>query len=437
MGIGLGVGINRSNYAQGIFGAYATRVVADGGVVEAGACVDAVSGLLLSASLLLIPSGYKGGKLYAEIPTNGNGDLTWTRSGTANRTNASGNIELMGANVPRLSYMYGSCPAVLAEPQRTNLCLYSEQFNDASWLKNNTTVTANQETSPDGTQNADLLSASSGATAFLYRSFTLTAGTSYTFSIYVKKKTVTISSNRFRINFVNNLFVDFSGSVPVITSGSGSIQNSANGFYRIITTVTPSVASNVLYLYPDGNNNSADEFYIYGAQLEAGAYPSTYISTTSASATRVADSFSRNNIYTNGLITSSGGTWFVELRGNVAYTRDNASSNLILFDSVGNNYLRFRNDGTPNSRLRIQKVISGTSTDLIITPSNTCKVAIKWDGSTADVFINGVKEISATSFTATQLQDLTATVQVPTFIQQMALFPEPKSDQFCIDLTTL
>ena len=40
MGIGLGVGINRSNYAQGIFGAYATRVVADGGVVESGSCVD-------------------------------------------------------------------------------------------------------------------------------------------------------------------------------------------------------------------------------------------------------------------------------------------------------------------------------------------------------------------------------------------------------------
>ena len=74
MGIGLGVGINRSNYAQGIFNAYSARVVADGGVVESGACVDAVSSLLQSASLLLIPSAYKGGKLYAEIPTNGNGD---------------------------------------------------------------------------------------------------------------------------------------------------------------------------------------------------------------------------------------------------------------------------------------------------------------------------------------------------------------------------
>ena len=127
MGIGLGVGINRSNYAQGIFGAYQSRVVADGGTTEAGGCVDAVSTLLQSASLLLIPSGYKALKLYSQIPTNGNGDLTWARTSTANRTNSSGNLELMATGVPRLSYMYGSCPSVLLEPQRTNLCLYSEQ----------------------------------------------------------------------------------------------------------------------------------------------------------------------------------------------------------------------------------------------------------------------------------------------------------------------
>lgn len=38
-------------------------------------------------------------------------------------------------NVPRLSYMYGSCPALLLEPQRTNLALRSEEFDNASWGK--------------------------------------------------------------------------------------------------------------------------------------------------------------------------------------------------------------------------------------------------------------------------------------------------------------
>ncbi len=75
---------------------------------------------ILFASLLLIPSGYKSGKAYAEIPTNGNADLTWTRASTAVRTNSSGLLESMGSGVPRLSYMYGSCPALLLEPQRTN-----------------------------------------------------------------------------------------------------------------------------------------------------------------------------------------------------------------------------------------------------------------------------------------------------------------------------
>jgi hypothetical protein len=68
-------------------------------------------------------------------------------------------------NVPRLTYQNGGggCPSLLLEKQSTNLALYSEQFDNAAWSKNNTTVTANASTSPDGTQNADKLIADNGA----------------------------------------------------------------------------------------------------------------------------------------------------------------------------------------------------------------------------------------------------------------------------------
>jgi hypothetical protein len=151
----------------------------------------------------------------------------------------------------------------------------------------------------------------------------------------------------------------------------------------------------------------------------------------------VADSFSRSNIYTNGLITSSGGTWFVELRNNVAYTRDNVGNHLILSDTSLTNFFRLRNDGTPNTRLRIQKNVSGVGGDLFLTTTNTVKIAIKWNGTSADLFVNGVKEVSATSFTATQLQDLASNPQLPAFIQAMALYPTPLSDTDCTTLTTL
>ena len=68
-------------------------------------------------------------------------------------------------------------------------------------------------------------------------------------------------------------------------------------------------------------------------QFEQGAYSTTVIPTSGATATRLADSFSRSNIYTNGLISASGGTWYVELRNNVAYVRDTGGETLGVGDS--------------------------------------------------------------------------------------------------------
>jgi hypothetical protein len=458
MGIGLGIGINRSNYAQGIFGAYQSRVVADGGVTEAGACVDAVAGLLLTASLLLIPSGYKSGKAYAQIPTNGNGDLTWTRASTANRTNSSGNIELMGSGVPRLSYMHGSCPALLLEPQRTNLFLRSEEFTNTVWNKNNISITANTTTAPDGDTTADTLSVGVDAIAGrhrLFETYTTTIGTTYTGTFYLKANEHQWIQLIGVSGFSNNVWANFDLVNGTIGNTGGvdttaSIESVGNGWYRCrvsgVATGTSSTAIEVVLTnntnsgrYPSYQSTTAEDVcYIWGAQFEVGAYNTTYIPTTTASATRVADSFSRNNIYTNGLITSSGGTWFVELRGNLSLTRD-ATQGVHLGDglqaTVGN---VFRIWFGTSTRLSIQKVVANTATNLYTTTTDTVKFAIKWNGSTADVFVNGTKEVSATSFTATQLEYLIGSgAAVPVFIQAMALYPSPLSDTDCTTLTTL
>jgi len=460
MGIGLGIGINRSNYAQGIFSAYQSRVTADGGVTEAGACVDAVSGLLQTASLLLIPSGYKSGKAYAEIPTNGNGDLTWTRASTALRTNSSGLLESMGSGVPRLSYMYGSCPALLLEPQRTNLALYSEQLDNVSWAKVFSSVTANSTTSPDGNTTADTFTADGSNNQHYVAgptSGTITSGSSYTYTIYAKKNT-----NNFIQLWISNtfggMFANFdlnNGVVGTLGVGSGgsnptsSITSVGNGWYRCSMTFVPTttgvvgllvaMTSSASTVRAEANTLSTSVF-LWGAQLELGAYATTIIPTTTASATRVADSFSRNNIYTNGLITSSGGTWFVELRGNVAYTGGITQAQLLGLgnDAVGataNNFWIACSDAT---RTRIWKQVAGALTQLYTTTTDTTKIAIKWNGSSADVFANGTKVVSATAFTTTALESLrTVAVQHPYFIQAMGLHPTPLTDAQCIELTTL
>jgi hypothetical protein len=441
MGIGLGVGINRSNYAQGIFGAYQSRVVADGGTTEAGGCVDAVSGLLLSASLLLIPSGYKSLKLYSQIPTNGNGDFTWARTSSANRTNSSGNIELMATGVPRLSYMYGSCPAVLLEPQRTNL------LQNSGWVGGGTTPTSWTLVVGSGTSTPTTSIKNNSVTAYRFtgtsqrqifaQTIAVTNAVTYSVSVYVES--ITTATQIIQMLLVNGSGTSTYYRNNVLANASDTI---VAGFTYTIVFVATATANADFRFGLGCNSNSTADYILSMPQLEVGAYPTTFIlSPVSATATRVADSFSRNNIYTNGLITSSGGTWFVEFRNNVDYTRNAPIIGFSIRDninpSIGNN-LEIRCSGSSSQRLTIGKRISGVFTALYLTTTDTTKIAIKWDGTSADVFVNGVKQISATPYTTTLMEFLSADGgDVPKFIQQMALYPSPLSDTDCTTITTL
>ena len=450
--IGIGVGIGRQRFASGIFSAYAARVAADGGVTEAGSCVDAVSTLLQSASLLLVPSGFKSGKVYSQVPTNGNGDLTFTRASTAVRTNSTGLLESMATGVPRLSYMYGSCPALLLEPQRTNLALQSETFDNASWGKVASSVTANSTTSPSGIADADTFTGDGTNTLHqIVQTINVTNALAYTFSIYAKKNT----NNFFQIyaanaNFGANAWANFDLNNGVVgsvgSSATATITAVGNGWYRctMTATATATAAGNISFHLINsatsarGETNSlSTSVFLYGAQLELGAYATTYIPTTTATVTRIADAFSRNNIFTNGLISSSGGTWFVELRNNVDYTSDTNVGQIFVdtFNGGFTNGFSIRKSTT--GRLQVQKCISIVTTTLHTTTTNTSKIAIKWNGTSADVFVNGVKQVSATAFTTTNMEFLSNGYPLMAFIQQMALYPTPLSDSDCIALTTL
>ena len=72
------------------------------------------------ASLVVVPSGYKASKVYAQKPLTTDGQLAFTRSTTATRVNSAGLIESVAINVPRLDYTNSTCPKLLLEPSRTN-----------------------------------------------------------------------------------------------------------------------------------------------------------------------------------------------------------------------------------------------------------------------------------------------------------------------------
>jgi hypothetical protein len=319
--LGLGVGIGRQRFGGGgIFAAYAARVAAAGGTTEAGACVDAVTGISLNASLLLVPSGYKSGVVYSEIPTDGSGDLTFTRASTATRVNSSGNIESVSTGVPRLDYSSGGCPSLLLEPQRTNLATYSEQFDN--WNKTNVSVTANATTSPSGYISGDLLTDNAtNSNHFIDISVSTSSSTTYVQSAWVKKKDDGIYAGLRTNNVGGNSYIIFDfDTATIVASGSDIISNGvqaySNGWYRIYMTYTLQTTG---LIYSITNSSSSvipayvgtgKGYYIWGAQLEAGTYPTSYIPTTSASVTRVGDSCYKTGI--NSILGDSG-TWYLEI----------------------------------------------------------------------------------------------------------------------------
>ena len=313
--VGIGVGIGRQRFGGGIFAAYAARVAADGGVTEAGACVDAVSGISLNSSLLLVPSGYKSGVVYSEIPTNGDGDLTFTRASDATRVYSDGEIEVVGSGVPRLDYSQGSCPALLLEPQRTNLVTYSEQLDNADWSKVRTSISANATTSPDGTQNADLVYPSVSGLDFAFQQKTAT-GTTYSQSIYVKAGG---KNYCWMLDITGNVGARFdliNGTVVNNPSGNAKIQSVGNGWFRIsdigVRTgpVYVGVGSADSASTDNATVNGTDGIYAWGAQVEEGSYATSYIPTLGTSVTRVADFCSKTGI--SSLIGQSEGSVFFD-----------------------------------------------------------------------------------------------------------------------------
>ena len=275
------------------------------------------------ASLVVVPSGYKASKVYAQKPLTTDGQLAFSRASTATRVNASGLIETVSSNVPRLDYLGSTCPKLQLEPQRTNSVTFSEQTDNAAWTKSDTTITANAVTSPSGYQDADkLIANTTNASHFIQQNFTPSSATSYTLSTYAKAGEYNFIGLQIAFGGIN-AYASYNLSTGVVfQSGGGAtatIQNAGNGWYRcFITATTISAAASVfnVRIENDGslNNfvgNNVNGIYTWGCQLEAGAYATSYIPTLGAAVTRGADAASKTGI--SSLIGQTEGTLFLEL----------------------------------------------------------------------------------------------------------------------------
>lgn len=153
-----------------------------------------------------------------------------------------------------------------------NLLTYSEQFGNEVWIKSNTTVTSNTTTAPDGTITADTIT-SSGANGYIYQTFSAIAGTTYTFSCYVKSVS---TATTLQIALLNASGASGIANVEFTTTGE---------WIRVSVTGTSAITQTAWVAFGTGGAfNTGETFYAWGAQLEAGSTASTYIPTTTAAA---------------------------------------------------------------------------------------------------------------------------------------------------------
>jgi len=452
---------NVVSFSHSFFNIFKSRVIWNSGVVEADSCaVTTLSNLdsknlLQSATFVLAPSGYKSGVIYSQVPSNGNGDLTFTRGSAATRTNESGVIESVASGVQRLDYSLGGCPVALYEPQRTNSIRNNTMVgavagtpgtDPTNWTFN-TRPGLTKEIVGTGTEKGlpyvDVrYSGTPSSSAFFLILFegtnviAATSGQTWAYSFYYKKVSGTIPTNAIQA-------VEYNASGVFLAQGGITANlNTITTLTRISGTRTLNNASTAftgVQIRIDVVSGTAYDWTMrfYAPQIELGAYTTTWIPTNGTSATRNADSYTRDNIYTNGLISASGGTWFVELKNNQSVPTDVAQAQQL---GLGNNVVAAADNiwiGNSGSSInRVWKQVAGAISSLYILPSGIIKLAITWDGLNVKVYANGSLQITS-SFTPTALETLrTIAVGTPFYIQQMALWNTHLSEAQCISLTS-
>lgn len=255
---------------------------------------------------------------------------------------------------------------ILIEEQRTNLLLQSNAFTTGPWgVDANTDFTANSTASPDGAVNAWKMAAKNGLVPNGPSQFFTKAASAitYTASIFSKAAgydwlqiAVFDGTNGNRYWF--NVRTGAVGTTSVIGTGftgvSASVTPAPNGFFRCSVISTSSTATSYfMYIYPSAlngsngaGNASGDGVFVYGAQVEAGAFATSYIPTVASQVTRTADVCTISAPMFVPWYNQGQGTFVVDYRQGEGTT---ARSAAVANDGTNNNTIELYVDGSTDA----------------------------------------------------------------------------------------
>jgi len=281
----------------------------------------------------------------------------------------------------------GDCMGLLIEEQRVNLLPYSEQLDNALYLKSALTISPNATVAPDGTLTADKVveDASTGVHTLSHNTAVTFTGGTYVGSVFVKPAErewigifIRDSTDTFHGAVINANTGTF--GVSVGTFVSASVDSLANGWKRISIVATPPAGLSAMPLKIRPSNagtsttytgDGVSGLYIWGAQLEQGSFPTSYIPTTSAAATRAVDLC---QVSTAGWFNQEQGTFAVEFMGGL--NSDNGNYGRVLAYGTGHAFVALSQSNSVSAWNNVMSVGTGYLNDVT---KNFTKVAIAYD----------------------------------------------------------
>ena len=249
----------------------------------------------------------------------------FTRASSGTTVNQSGLIETVGSGIPRIDFQGNTKGALLLEPSRSNLTLYSEDLSNSYWAKQNGSITSNVISSPNGLVNADLFTenTSNGDHAIFDIVSYFVSGTTYTISFFAK------SNGRTRVELASansgtcptaRFDLEAKTATATNTSFGAKIEDYGNGWFRCsVSRVAPNSGIDLPYYATVINfgalsyaGDGTSGMYFWGMQSEAGSYATSYIPTSGSAVTRVAESCSQT--LPSSVIGQTEGTIYCEFK---------------------------------------------------------------------------------------------------------------------------
>jgi hypothetical protein len=277
----------------------------------------------------------------------------YTATTTQTITNYVPRLLTAAAGVARFDHnpVTGDSLGLLIEESRINRLTYSDDFSNAAWTKTRSSITSNTIIAPDGSLTGDkLIDTTDNNTHFTTQTFTGTA-VSHSFTVYAKAGERTFIALRL-FNGTSEVGLAYynlsTGATGTVSSGTAAITNVGNGWYRcsLVATLAASASctADIQLASADNTNSYTGDAYagafIWGAQVELGAFPTSYIPTVGSTVTRSADAASMTGTNFSSWYNASEGTLYADTTSPFTFgpfsINDGSGSNRIEIRSRAN-----------------------------------------------------------------------------------------------------